>query len=200
MSTIGNEAVAKNAEAEVGVRRRIRLHEGANVTLTVADDPANHEIDVTIASAGAAAVAWLDQFFPAVDPDSYKGTYAAIQLTDDQDVTVRQTIMIPSSIVTIDTGAVVLIPSGTGNIRRSVATNFGEVCAGEGYQHQTDGIAAGEVAVTDGDIECIDITIALTLATGGDLVGVEFTREASNALDTVNAAVHYIGILIRGSV
>ena len=70
MSTIGNEAVSKNDGADVGVRRRINFREGANVTLTVADDPINHEIDVTIAAAGASGTAWVDQFFPVVNPNS----------------------------------------------------------------------------------------------------------------------------------
>lgn len=46
-------AVAKGG-ALVGTRRRINLIEGSNITLTVADDAANEEVDVTITSAGGA--------------------------------------------------------------------------------------------------------------------------------------------------
>ena len=200
MSTIGNEAVSKNDGADIGVRRRINFKEGANVTLTITDDPVNHEIDVIVASAGGSSIAWLDQFFPAPDPDGNKGTYATVVLHDEYDVTVRQAVIIPGSIVTIDRAAVLVIPDASGNMRRSVSTNFGEVCANEDYQTHTDSIAAGQVAVTADEIECIDISTALTGALGGDLVGVEFTREATDALDTINDDVHYIGILIQGHV
>lgn len=45
-------AVRKNSGANVGTRRRLNFIEGANVTLTVADDAANEEVQVTIAAAG----------------------------------------------------------------------------------------------------------------------------------------------------
>lgn len=44
--------VAK-AGTEIGTRGRINLIQGANVTLTITDDPAHDEVDVTIAAAGA---------------------------------------------------------------------------------------------------------------------------------------------------
>ena len=45
-------AVSKNSGATVGTRRRVNLIEGANITLTIADDTGNEEVDVTIAAAG----------------------------------------------------------------------------------------------------------------------------------------------------
>lgn len=54
-AALGNNArvaVNKNSGATVGARRRINFIEGANVTLTVADDAGNEEIDVTIAASG----------------------------------------------------------------------------------------------------------------------------------------------------
>jgi len=59
--TLGNNArvaVSKNSGLTVGTRRRLNLIEGAGVTLTVADDGINEEVDVTIAaSAGTAPTA-----------------------------------------------------------------------------------------------------------------------------------------------
>lgn len=46
-------AVRKNTGAVVGTRRQMNLIEGANVTLTVADDAAGEEVDITIAATGA---------------------------------------------------------------------------------------------------------------------------------------------------
>ena len=200
MSTIGNEAVSKNSGADVGIRRRINFIEGVNVTLTIADDPANHEIDVTIASAGAGATAWTKHFYPAVNPDSAKGTYAAVLMTDGLELTVRQTFAIPTDLTTITTAAVVVIPEGTGNLRRSVATTFAGLCANEQFGTHTDTIAESNVVVTDDEVECLDITAALTLATGGDIVGIEFTRHGDDALDTVDGDVYYLGIYIEGDI
>ncbi len=45
-------AVRKNSTGSDFVRKRLNLIEGANVTLTVADDAGSDEVDVTIASAG----------------------------------------------------------------------------------------------------------------------------------------------------
>lgn len=44
--------VRKNSGADVGTRPRINLIEGANVTLTIADDGAGDEVDITIAASG----------------------------------------------------------------------------------------------------------------------------------------------------
>ena len=49
----GEVTVRKNSGADIGTRPRINLIEGANVTLTVADDAPNNEIDVTIAASGS---------------------------------------------------------------------------------------------------------------------------------------------------
>ena len=48
-------AVNKNSGATVGTRRRINFIEGSGITLTVADDSTNEEVDVTIASTGGAS-------------------------------------------------------------------------------------------------------------------------------------------------
>lgn len=44
--------VRKNSGVNVGSRRRINFVEGSNITLTVADDAGNEEVDVEIASSG----------------------------------------------------------------------------------------------------------------------------------------------------
>lgn len=49
--------VRKNSTGTaVGTRPRLNLIEGSNVTLTVADDSVNNEIDVTIAASGGSGV------------------------------------------------------------------------------------------------------------------------------------------------
>lgn len=51
LGAIARTTVRKNSGADVGSRRRINFIEGTGVTLTVADDGANEEVDVTIAAA-----------------------------------------------------------------------------------------------------------------------------------------------------
>lgn len=68
LSGIARTTVRKNTGANVGSRRRLNLIEGANVTLTVADDAADEEVDVTIvAAAGEAGVQVLDAQTATVD-------------------------------------------------------------------------------------------------------------------------------------
>jgi len=49
---LGGVEVSKNSAAAVGRRRTLNLIEGANITLTIAEDVGGDEIDVTIAAAG----------------------------------------------------------------------------------------------------------------------------------------------------
>ena len=145
-------------------------------------------------------IAWLAQFFPAVDTTAYKGTYPTVPMIDLVDTDVWQTFMIPAGIVTIVRAALIIISNASGNIRWECSTNFGAVCINEGYQTHTDSIAATITAVTQNEIECVDISAALTGTLGNDLVGIKFTRTASHANDTISETVHYLGILIQGSV
>lgn len=55
LSNNARVAVNKNSGATVGTRRRLNFIEGTGVTLTVADDAANEEVDITIASSSGTA-------------------------------------------------------------------------------------------------------------------------------------------------
>jgi hypothetical protein len=195
----GSIVVRKNSGADVGTRPRLNFIEGANITLTVVDDGVDSEVDITIASAGGASVVWLDQFFPYPQGDSHKGAYAAGLMEDGYQSIVYQTIYIPDDINTIDTAVVIVIPEGTGNLYWQCDSAASAAC-GEDYETHTDSIGATATGVTTDEVECIDISAALTNATGGDLCGLQFIRNGNHANDTVNADVYYIGILIRGSV
>lgn len=48
--------VSKNSGAVVGTRPELNFIEGANITLTIADDAVNDEVDITIAAAGGGGV------------------------------------------------------------------------------------------------------------------------------------------------
>lgn len=198
-TTTNKVTVRKNTGANVGTRTRLNLIEGANITLTVSDDAGADEVDITIASGAGGAAGWFNQFFPAVDTNAYKGTYATLQMVDAVDTDVWQTLLIPADIVTLTRAVVLVIPNGTGNTRWAVSTNFGAVCSNEDYQTHTDSIAAADSAVTQNEIECLDISSGLTGAVGGDLVGLKFTRYGSHANDTIGGTVHYLGVLVEGT-
>ena len=55
LSVSGMLTFRKNSGADVGTRPRLNLIEGSNITLTVADDGVDDEVDVTIAASGAAS-------------------------------------------------------------------------------------------------------------------------------------------------
>lgn len=62
---IGAVMVEKNGTA-VGTRRNINFIEGTNVTITVTDDSANDEVDITIAAAGGGGGGNLDSLTDVV--------------------------------------------------------------------------------------------------------------------------------------
>lgn len=72
LDAIARVTVRKNTGgADVGSRRRLNLIEGANITLTVADDAGSEEVDVTIAAAGA-SVAMSSVDIPFTDGDTLR--------------------------------------------------------------------------------------------------------------------------------
>jgi len=52
LDNVARTTVRRNTGADVGSRRRLNFIEGTNVTLTVTDDGANEEVDITIAATG----------------------------------------------------------------------------------------------------------------------------------------------------
>lgn len=60
---ISGVVARKNSGANVGTRPRINFIEGTNVTLTVADDAGDNEIDLTIAASGTGGSSGYSQSF-----------------------------------------------------------------------------------------------------------------------------------------
>jgi hypothetical protein len=56
LNDVQKVAVAKNGGVSLGAETRLNFIEGTNVTLTIADDVANGEFDITIAAASGGAV------------------------------------------------------------------------------------------------------------------------------------------------
>jgi hypothetical protein len=71
-------AVRKNSAGSVFTRRRLNFIEGSNVTLTVADDGGNEEVDVTIAASGGSS-GTIVRYGPwtTADASGLTGSYVA---------------------------------------------------------------------------------------------------------------------------
>lgn len=136
-------------------------------------------------------------FVPVPNPSTSIGAHPAELLTDGLEVMSRFNLYVPAEFQELVRAQIIIVPGGTGNLRRSVATNFGKVCSGEDYNTHTGSIAAGEVAVTVNDIECLSIVAALVGIAAMDLVGVEFTRHADHANDTVNANCYLLALRMQ---
>lgn len=52
-TTVQKVEVAKNSGAVVGTRKQLNFIEGSNITLTIADDGTNDQVDITIAASGS---------------------------------------------------------------------------------------------------------------------------------------------------
>ena len=201
-SSANQITVRKNTGGNVGTRGRLNFIEGTNVTLTVADDAGNNEVDITITAAGGGgggSTAWLDQFFPAVDTSAHKGTYATIPMLDGVTTNIYQTVMIPAAIVTVTRAVVIVISEASGNIYWNCDTNYGQICSGEDFQTHVWSKASAASAIVLNEVDCLSIASILSAASGGDIVGINFVRSGGNASDTISNTVHYLGVLIQGT-
>jgi hypothetical protein len=70
-TTVQKVAVRKNSSGgDIGTRRRINFIEGTNITLTIADDAGNDELDITIDAAGGGGGGSGDVVGPASATDN----------------------------------------------------------------------------------------------------------------------------------
>jgi len=130
------------------------------------------------------------------DPDTNIGTHPAVLLPDGVNTSIYDQIQFPLEFQYLIAANIIIVPSGTGDIRRSAAANWGKIGI-DNYNTDTDTIAAGQVAVTQNKLEAIDISPLFTGIAAGDQVGFTFIREGSNVNDTVNADCYYLGGRIR---
>ena len=165
MSQIGNVRVRTDSGAEVGSQPRLNFIGGVGAGVAAVEDDVNHEIDITITAVGGVG-ADQDIFYAAPNPNDYKGHYASMRLDDDANTIVRQTFYLPANFGVGWGAHVIVIPDAAGDLRWGVDTHFGLVCANEAYNANTDVIALNQTTLTQDEIECLDISAALTGAIG----------------------------------
>ncbi len=137
----------------------------------------------------------------APNQDSYVGAapsnHRGQQCLDNVTTQVPFEIPIPNEFQEIVTAHVIYVTGANGTINRSVATDFGKVCAGEQIDAHSDAIAAADIAGnTEDEFECDDISAALTAIAAGDWIGLTWTNFGA-AAGTIDATVWVIGIRIR---
>jgi len=90
----------------------------------------------------------------------------------------------PRKTANLTKAVIKFIPTGTGTMDYTVETSGGQ--CGEDEAVNTDSITADGLAVTDDEIECLDILNALTPYTVGDSVGVKLTVDALSTTTAIN--------------
>lgn len=100
-------------------------------------------------------------------------------------------ITMPRKVDSLSEAVLIYIPTTTGTWDYTI-TSKGGYC-GEDESAETDSMTADGLAVTDDELECLDISAVLTPYTVGDTVGLIVTCDA---LDTTSA-INIIGIRLR---
>lgn len=170
------------------------LNIGVNaVNVLALDNEFDSFVNVAVAS-NAGVLRCHRVFEPVQNPNGNIGQHPAVVLTDGADVAVQCPLHVPPKFHAVIRAAAIVVPGGNGNMRRSVATNYGKLHASEAYNTHSGAIAAGEVAVTLNRLESISILAAIPTLNQNDLVGVQFARLATSINDTVGADCYLLGI------
>ena len=129
------------------------------------------------------------------DPIDDQAKWAGYELVDNAEHTVFGYGMVPSDFVSDLTVQVVVIPTGTGNIYGYLAAAY-SACGDIWNVHEDDYNAAFQaIPVTLNERECI-MSFALANAAAGDMINLEYVRDAVDGLDTVDALVYCPGFLV----
>ncbi len=139
-----------------------------------------------------AAAIDFNEFWTIVDPDANIGFHKSVYFFDSNP---DKTVRIGGTIGPSPTPAalyLIVVPTGTGNIRWSGNFDYG-LPGTETYNNTTGALAATTTAAVINVIT--RIALAVAGLTAGDQVGIEFTGDLDNALNTVS--YHVLGVEVR---
>jgi hypothetical protein len=177
--------VSKNSGATVGTRRRLNLIEGTNITLTVADDAGNEEVDVMITGATPATITAKDEgvdLTTALTSIDFVG--AGVTATGGPAITVT----IPGGGAGSLTGVTALVDTGAGAAQSKTVTVTDATVSG------TSKLILGWGNVLDTDAnspECDDLVFFAAPAAGSFLL-----RISATAVGEVVQGVYRINYLV----
>jgi hypothetical protein len=169
--------VRKNTGANVGTRARLNLIEGANITLTVADDGVDNEVDVTITSAaGGSGITVIqeddvDVVNPAATIDFLGVDFNVTAVGTEGNIAINRNAA--NGIAGLDAGGLIgtaqlptvpIANGGTGQITATLAFNALDPLTTKGDIIVHDGTNSIRQAVgaTDGDV----LTVKAASSTG----------------------------------
>ncbi len=139
-------------------------------------------------------------YMPVIDPNGNLGDYPVVILTDGVDTTIRFQLKVPKGfqdLVRADVVVVQIATGGSPDMQWSTTTDFGQICADEAYNLHSDSETDQTTALTQNDLECVDISASLTDIAAEDLVGITFIRRGTQGGDVVNADVYYLGFRVH---
>lgn len=139
-------------------------------------------------------------FVNTIDPLTTLSDHPVVTLADGVTTNVYNSINLPLEFQELVSAHVIVCQTATAgppNMRWQLDTDFGKICADENYNQHSDSIGATDTAVDLNQMECLDISAALTGIAAGDLIGFNFARLGAHANDTVNADCYYMGIRLR---
>lgn len=139
-------------------------------------------------------------FMEVTDPNGNLDDHPVVILVDAEDTTIRFQFKVPKGFQDLVRADVIVVQIGTAgspNMEWSTSTNFGQICADEAYNLHSDAETDQITAITQNDLECVDISASLDGIAAEDLVGITFIRRASQAGDTVDADVYFLGLRIH---
>jgi len=116
------------------------------------------------------------------------------ELVDNEICHVYGSFLIPSDFAAGITITPVVIPSATANLRSLHYASYGQ--CGENYNTHSEFVAEATIAVTADLNSCIQQQ-ALANGAIGDIVEVEYVRNGTAALDTINGVVHFPGWIVE---
>ena len=125
-----------------------------------------------------------------------------VNLPNNADTTTRINFILPSDFVGLVRCRILVIPSASGDMAYSVATDFGKRGV-EVYTTHSDSKALGVQAVTLNEIEAIDVDDALTGITAEDFILMSILWDRDDASDTSEGDAKLVGAfmqIVRGIV
>lgn len=158
---------------------------------------------------GNATAAFLDSGTDTQVPELYggylsplatMGDHPVIEMADNTTTNVYNRVYLPLEFQELVSAQIIVCQTTTAgppNMRWQLDTDFGKICANENYNTHSDNIGATDSPLDQNQMECLDISAALTGMAAGDLIGFNFARLGAHANDTVNASVYYMGTRVR---
>jgi len=160
--------VRKNSGTDTGTRRRLNFIEGSNITMTIADDVANDEVDITIDATGGGSAINNDlaSFYLNASGTTFTTTPITVPLTNVSAITTGS-IVLAASEVTITQAGVYLFSYDVSLTQstnsRTSSTAFLERNQGGGFFEVLGTRSFGYHRNSVNDEDTLSATIALNI-------------------------------------